>query len=534
MSSLWLTLNVTVAFKKVLFSVFYSFEMGKNSPDKSVTTTAIRRLLPDVLPSDLPSYITHRIVKKRIHVLRSEFEFLLDDIRRGTAQEANVSDSTEHSYKIDNFASWIQYTSHHIYLQRIFMEYKSRFPLDCFIAWFLKWAQNLLRRFQELSHSSATDSKIRITNVSRYNATETIIEENDCIGVTSTPPLIRKEGNTILNSSKFATTSSAVCDSSIEHSRRKKSNSTAQEVESFPLRKVSRKNLDKTASNERGDGLALSPNQPTPKIQMSNQTCEFQKIGADRRFIVANDDGEDALEYSDRSRFHMDHAKGRQEYDRNESNHTPPPAETHTLKVVIPATGYKRLPLHHKPIAVTVEKYLASRLDSFTGVTKPDHLKDPTADPLGLREVDTTDVNKSDKCALDIASHLHPAFNVTCDSTEKISAAIAINGRLDPTLAPKDTTDSPPSKSHQGEKHPSSEQIGAEGISTLTAHSSDSITRNNRSPDSVGKKSSSLPPAFDTIEYYESASDTDTGSEGDGIAKTFCQLAWSIFEPQSQ
>lgn len=69
---------------------FFRCEMNNQNPDKSVTTSNIRKLLPDVLPNDLPPYVTHKIVKKRMHFLRTEFEWLLDDIRRGSRDEAEV------------------------------------------------------------------------------------------------------------------------------------------------------------------------------------------------------------------------------------------------------------------------------------------------------------------------------------------------------------------------------------------------------------------------------------------------------------
>lgn len=68
-------------------------EMNSRHADKSVTTSNIRKLLPNVLPNDLPSYIKHKIVKKRIHFLRTEFEWLLDDIRRCSNDDAEVTSS---------------------------------------------------------------------------------------------------------------------------------------------------------------------------------------------------------------------------------------------------------------------------------------------------------------------------------------------------------------------------------------------------------------------------------------------------------
>ena len=65
-------------------------EIDKNNSEKSVTTTNIRKQLPDILPNELPAYITHKIVKKKIHFLRTEFEWLLDDIRRGSADKTQV------------------------------------------------------------------------------------------------------------------------------------------------------------------------------------------------------------------------------------------------------------------------------------------------------------------------------------------------------------------------------------------------------------------------------------------------------------
>lgn len=66
-------------------------EIDGQNADKSVTTSNIRKLLPDVLPNDLPVYIQHKIVKKRIHFLRTEFEWLLDDIRRSSNNDAKVT-----------------------------------------------------------------------------------------------------------------------------------------------------------------------------------------------------------------------------------------------------------------------------------------------------------------------------------------------------------------------------------------------------------------------------------------------------------
>jgi hypothetical protein len=50
----------------------------------------IRKQLPEILPNDLPPYINHETVKKRIHFLRTEFEWLLDDIRRGPRDRMKV------------------------------------------------------------------------------------------------------------------------------------------------------------------------------------------------------------------------------------------------------------------------------------------------------------------------------------------------------------------------------------------------------------------------------------------------------------
>lgn len=77
----------------ILFILLYRYlrsEIDSRNADKSVTTSNIRKLLPDVLPNDLPSYIKHKIVKKRIHFLRTEFEWLLDDIRRSSNNDTKV------------------------------------------------------------------------------------------------------------------------------------------------------------------------------------------------------------------------------------------------------------------------------------------------------------------------------------------------------------------------------------------------------------------------------------------------------------
>ena len=64
--------------------------MKVGNADKSMTTSNIRKQLPDVLPNDLPHYVTHKILRKRIHFLRTEFEWLLDDIRRASKNDTEV------------------------------------------------------------------------------------------------------------------------------------------------------------------------------------------------------------------------------------------------------------------------------------------------------------------------------------------------------------------------------------------------------------------------------------------------------------
>lgn len=73
-----------------LYIQFHRCEIYGKNLDKSVTTRNIRNQLPDVLPNDLPAYITHKIVKARIHILRTEFEWLLDDLRRCPIEKTEV------------------------------------------------------------------------------------------------------------------------------------------------------------------------------------------------------------------------------------------------------------------------------------------------------------------------------------------------------------------------------------------------------------------------------------------------------------
>jgi hypothetical protein len=86
-------------------------EIDGQNADKSITTSNIRKLLSDVLPNDLPSYIKHKIVMKRIHFLRTEFEWLLDDIRRSSNNDTKVTAKL----KITKCEKYLRYMDNYLY-----------------------------------------------------------------------------------------------------------------------------------------------------------------------------------------------------------------------------------------------------------------------------------------------------------------------------------------------------------------------------------------------------------------------------------